>query len=63
MQKHFEIKSTRRIQNAAGAMVLLEITYLLTFCPAAEAAAFRGGGAGRHSNLILAANHKVPGVQ
>ena len=61
MQKHFEIKSTRRILDAAGAMVLLEITYLLAFCPAAEAAALRGGGAGRYPNQNRAASHRVPG--
>ena len=57
----YTIKSTRRILDAAGAMVLLEITYLLAFCPAAEAAALRGGGAGKGPKGNPAARHRVPG--
>ena len=44
-------------------MVLLEITYLLTFCPAAEVGAFQAGGAGKHSRDCPAASRSVLGGQ
>lgn len=43
------------MQDAAGAMALLRITYLLTFCSAVWAAAFQAGGVGNQKDSSGAA--------
>lgn len=45
--------------DAAGAIALLRITYLLTFCSAVWAAAFQAGGAGSQKSSSEAAIPKA----